>query len=75
MSLKDLSGVTVTIMKWDRGFYKNPLEEVFPNSYSVGEQDLDAFEKKKDEIVTILTVSAPYWKRLENITSEAFEKS
>ena len=56
------------------GRFRNPLKEVFPNSYPIKKGDLEDFRKKKEEIVTIMTDPAPYRKRLENITSEALEK-
>jgi len=56
------------------GRFRNPLKEVFPDSYPIRERDLEAFLKEKKEIVTIMTDPAPYRKRLENITSKALEK-
>ncbi len=56
------------------GRFRNPLKEVFPNSYPIKKGDLEDFRKKKEEIVTIMTDPAPYRKRLENITSETLEK-
>ena len=57
------------------GGFRNPMKEVFPAGYPIGEGDLETFEKKKDVIVSIMSDSAPYWKRLENTTGEALEKS
>lgn len=56
------------------GRFRNPLKEVFPPGQPIGKGDLEAFQNMKDEIVTIMTDTAPYRKRLENITSEALEK-
>jgi len=56
------------------GGFKNPLREVFPNSCPIGKGDFETFSKKKEEIVAIMTDTAPYWKRLENITSKFLEK-
>jgi murein DD-endopeptidase MepM/ murein hydrolase activator NlpD len=56
------------------GRFRNPLKEVFPNSYPIKKEDLEDFGKKKEEIVTIMTDPAPYRKGLESITSDALEK-
>jgi murein DD-endopeptidase MepM/ murein hydrolase activator NlpD len=56
------------------GRFRNPLKEVFPNSYPIKKEDLEDFRKKKEEIVTLMANPAPYRKGLENITSEALEK-
>jgi murein DD-endopeptidase MepM/ murein hydrolase activator NlpD len=56
------------------GRFKNPLKEVFPTGQPIGKGDLEAFQNVKDEIVTIMTDTAPYRNRLENITSEALGK-
>lgn len=56
------------------GRFRNPLKEVFPAGQPIGKGDLEAFQNVKDEIGTIMTDTAPYRKRLENITSEALEK-
>jgi murein DD-endopeptidase MepM/ murein hydrolase activator NlpD len=61
------------ITKDDR--FKNPLKEVFPSSYPIEGGDWEAFEKRKEEIVAIMADSAPYCKRLGNLTSKALEKS
>ena len=53
------------------GRFRNPLKEVFPTGYPIGKGDLEAFQKKKEEIVTLMTDTAPYRNRLEKITSEA----
>jgi hypothetical protein len=60
----------------DKGWsIQGPSDEVFPAGYAFGEGDLETFEKKKDGIVSRMSDSAPYWKRLENTTGEALEKS
>jgi len=56
------------------GRFRNPLKEVFPTGYPIGKEDLEVFQKIKDEIVTLMTDAAPYRNRLENITSEAVSK-
>jgi murein DD-endopeptidase MepM/ murein hydrolase activator NlpD len=56
------------------GRFRNPLKEVFPAGYPIGKEDLEAFQKIKDEIVTPMTDTAPYREKLENITSEALSK-
>lgn len=48
------------------GRFRNPLNEVFPAGYPTGKGDLEVFQKKKDEIVTVITDTAPYRSRLEN---------
>jgi hypothetical protein len=54
--------------------FRNPPEEVFPNSYPIKERDLEDFRKKKGGNVTVMTDPAPYRKRIEDITSENLEK-
>ncbi|HSB06561.1 MAG TPA: peptidoglycan DD-metalloendopeptidase family protein [Thermodesulfobacteriota bacterium] len=56
------------------GRFRNPLKEVFPTGYPIGKEDIEAFQKIKDEIVTPMTNTAPYREKLENITSEALSK-
>jgi len=56
------------------GRFRNPLKEVFPNSYPIKKEDLEDFRKKEEELVTIMTDPTPYRKGLESITSDALEK-
>ena len=56
------------------GRFRNPLKEVFPTCYPIGKEDIEAFQKSRDEVITIMTDTAPYRKRLEDITSETLEK-
>ena len=56
------------------GRFRNPLMEVFPTGYPIGKEDWEAFQKIKDEIVTLMTDTAPYRSRLENITSQALSE-
>lgn len=48
------------------GRFINPLKGVFPGGHPIGKGDLEAFQKIKDEIVTLMTDPAPYHSRLEN---------
>lgn len=56
------------------GRFRNPLKEVFPTCYPIGKEDIEAFQKSRDEVITIMTDTAPYRKRLEDITSETLER-
>jgi len=56
------------------GRFRNPLKEVFPACYPIGKEDIEAFQKSRDEVITIMTDTAPYRKRLEDITSETLER-
>ena len=56
------------------GRFKNPLKEVFPTCYPIGKEDKEAFQKSRNEIVTIISDTAPCRKRLEDITSETLER-
>ena len=49
------------------GRFRNPLKEVFPTGYPIKKEDLEAFQKRKEEIVTLMTDTALYRNRLENI--------
>jgi murein DD-endopeptidase MepM/ murein hydrolase activator NlpD len=56
------------------GRFRNPLKEVFPTCYPIGKEDIEAFQKSGDEVIAIMTDTAPYRKRLEDITSETLER-
>jgi murein DD-endopeptidase MepM/ murein hydrolase activator NlpD len=40
------------------GQFRNPLEEFLPSGYSLGNDDLRAFQKTKDEIIALMTCTA-----------------
>jgi murein DD-endopeptidase MepM/ murein hydrolase activator NlpD len=54
--------------------FRNPLKEVFPTGDPIGEGDLEAFQKMKDEILILMSDTAPYRSRLDNITNEDLSK-
>jgi murein DD-endopeptidase MepM/ murein hydrolase activator NlpD len=56
------------------GRFRNPLKGLFPTGYPIRKGDLEAFQKKKDEIVTMMTKTALYQEKLEDITSVILEE-
>jgi murein DD-endopeptidase MepM/ murein hydrolase activator NlpD len=49
------------------GQFINPLKEIFPTSKPVGQKDMEAFCKRKDEVLTWLNEDVPFQKRLEGL--------
>jgi murein DD-endopeptidase MepM/ murein hydrolase activator NlpD len=47
------------------GRVTNPLKEIFPAGDPIGKEELDAFKKIKDEIVTLMMKPGPYEEKLE----------
>ena len=56
------------------GRFRNPLKEAFPAGCPIGKENIEVFQKTRDEMVATLADNRPSRKRLEDVTSDVLNR-